>query len=272
MIFLEFEEPDDQDWKNWVKSCEEATEDLITSYANNEPDNITDLYKAQSAIYEKPPFNGKCAYCESKREENSPVYVEHYRPKGGVRDMDNNRIMVQNENKEELPHPGYYWLAYNWQNFLPTCWACNTWQEKLQIGKGQRFPVDGMHATEVGTEDQETPLLINPMYVDPDIHLNLDRVGVMHEVDGSSIGKITIELFGLNEREALPKARKEVYKSVRDKIKIIYLEGENNPDLDTELQELEAIKNGGGRFTMAVRKAIVDQLETFTRLSKRIEP
>ena len=56
-------------------------------------------------------FHGKCAYCESDYAGTQPVDIEHYRPKGEV---------------EGVPdHPGYWWLAAEWENLLPSCIDCN---------------------------------------------------------------------------------------------------------------------------------------------------
>jgi len=56
-------------------------------------------------------FHGKCAYCESFYAKTQPVDVEHYRPKGEV---------------EGAPdHRGYWWLAMNWENLVPSCIDCN---------------------------------------------------------------------------------------------------------------------------------------------------
>ncbi len=55
-------------------------------------------------------FHGKCAYCESFYAKTQPVDVEHYRPKGAV---------------EGTEHTGYWWLAMDWENLLPSCIDCN---------------------------------------------------------------------------------------------------------------------------------------------------
>ena len=56
-------------------------------------------------------FHGKCAYCESFYAKTQPVDVEHYRPKGKVDDADG--------------HRGYWWLAMDWENLVPSCIDCN---------------------------------------------------------------------------------------------------------------------------------------------------
>jgi hypothetical protein len=56
-------------------------------------------------------FHGKCAYCESFYAKTQPVDVEHYRPTGKVDDAGD--------------HRGYWWLAMNWENLVPSCIDCN---------------------------------------------------------------------------------------------------------------------------------------------------
>src|SRR6185369_2016739 len=81
-------------------------------------------------------FHGKCAYCESPYEATHPVDIEHYRPKGGyVKD-------------NKLTKPGYYWLAADWMNLLPSCIDCNRRRrqkfkdEPEQLaGKANLFPI-----------------------------------------------------------------------------------------------------------------------------------
>lgn len=88
----------------------------------------------------------KCCYCERKRELKRESDVEHYRPKAKV--------------TEDPSHPGYWWLAYDWTNYLYACKPCN------EAHKKNHFPllIDGIRAT--GPDDNlnsEKPALINPI-------------------------------------------------------------------------------------------------------------
>ncbi|MBW2119315.1 MAG: hypothetical protein JRH09_15525 [Deltaproteobacteria bacterium] len=65
--------------------------------------------------------NEKCCYCERKRELKRESDVEHYRPKAGVTGEEN--------------HMGYWWLAYEWNNYLYACKPCN------QGHKANHFPL-----------------------------------------------------------------------------------------------------------------------------------
>src|SRR5260370_13883115 len=58
----------------------------------------------------------KCCYCERKIRASGYGDVEHFRPKGAVR---------QDEHSAE-EKPGYYWLVYEWSNLLISCSVCNT--------------------------------------------------------------------------------------------------------------------------------------------------
>ncbi len=85
----------------------------------------------------------KCCYCERKRDLKRESDVEHFRPKAGV--------------TEEKAHPGYWWLAYEWTNYLFSCKACN------QEYKKNHFPLlpNGRRAfKEEDDLSDEKPVLI----------------------------------------------------------------------------------------------------------------
>lgn len=128
-------------------------------------------------------FHGKCAYCETYYASQAPVDIEHYRPKGGVED--------------DPDHWGYWWLAADWMNLLPSCIDCNRRRYQVlptpdtaslvelrasgkpiwQTGKENAFPVmPGTRAFGLGSDlDQEVlterPYLLDPCRDTPDDHL-----------------------------------------------------------------------------------------------------
>ena len=59
---------------------------------------------------------GKCCYCERKRDEKREPDVEHFRPKAKV--------------SEAPEHPGYWWRAYEWDNYFFACKQCNQGHKK----------------------------------------------------------------------------------------------------------------------------------------------
>jgi uncharacterized protein (TIGR02646 family) len=98
--------------------------------------------------------NGKCCYCERKRTRKREMDVEHYRPKARVTD--------------ELSHKGYWWLAYDWNNYLWSCKSCN---EGYKINQ---FPLLSGGIRAENEEDElelEKPCLINPRFEEPNKYL-----------------------------------------------------------------------------------------------------
>lgn len=156
-------------------------------------------------------FAGKCAYCESKVTATQPIDVEHYRPKGAV--------------AEDSKHPGYWWLALEWENLLPSCIDCNRRRKQYLIegqangapvlgaakqlaGKKDAFPIRGkVRACKPGDDlHLEDPLLIDPTRHNPEDHLqwNIDELNwpvVVPRVVGiqpSAHGEASINVYGLN--------------------------------------------------------------------------
>jgi uncharacterized protein (TIGR02646 family) len=159
---------------------------------------------------------GNCAYCESKIGAVGAREVEHYRPKGGIAGL--------------ADHPGYWWLAHQWENLLPTCRDCNkslrqhivtagmTEAEVLDLiakraaasfGKANQFEIRGKRAVGSGCNlALEDPLLIDPCRTDPSQHVTWDfsfELTLIEPVlaDGnySVYGAYTIKTCALNRAE-----------------------------------------------------------------------
>ncbi|HHW4126284.1 TPA: hypothetical protein ACUU9N_003212 [Yersinia enterocolitica] len=193
-------------------------------------------------------FHGKCAYCESKYISTQKMDVEHYRPKGKV--------------NESQGHPGYWWLALEWENLLPSCTDCNrrrgqksyTLQADGTIvfaddtenaGKECAFPVSGIYRAQGSQDDlnHEVPLLLNPCDHDPDDHLSwhinnlkvpiLLAKSVQNHPDERGVK--SIEIMGLN-RFGLVTVRAEVLQPVAVQVSSIY----ELIDITTSLPACEA--------------------------------
>lgn len=265
MIKINFKEPTDDNWINWKTQCEKEQQ------AHNEAVKAGKASKVKDRIYKgvtyniKPdvymnlhgPFHGKCAYCESLIKADQPGDIEHFRPKNAIQDKDGNYEKV-NVNGELTPHPGYYWLAYNFQNLLPSCRDCNKIPKKndpLSYGKGTQFPVRDFRARKQGEEEQEEALLINPVFKDPTKHLELDETGIFKAL--SVQGQTCIDIFGLNTREALVESRKRIYKSTKNDVDmlIIHLKNRSN-EVEERLDTLKDILKGKGAYSAAGLLAI----------------
>ena len=140
----------------------------------------------------------KCCYCESKYKATSWGTVEHFRPKGAV----------QQKRGGAREYPGYYWLAYRWENFLVTCAPCNT-------SKGAIFPLSNPEARARSHHDEldaGRPLLVDPASEEPRKHIRF-RGSAIEPM--SKEGVETIRVLGLN-RDPLEEDRREKLNSLKD--------------------------------------------------------
>lgn len=132
----------------------------------------------------------KCCYCESRVEHISYGEVEHFRPKAAWRQ----------ERRSRLTRPGYYWLAYSWENLLWSCKTCNGRH------KGTIFPLEDPGARDCAGRSiaGEAPLLVDPTRMDPRDHI---RFKLEEAIPRTERGDSTIEVLALN-RESLREERR----------------------------------------------------------------
>lgn len=264
MIKIDFQEPDTDEWREWQAQCE-AEQQL-----HNEAIQRGDESKVKKRIYKGKdyniksevymnidgPFHGKCAYCESYIASDQDGGIEHFRPKNAVSDEDFKPVKIERDG-ETIDHPGYYWLCYKYTNFLPTCILCNEkrWHGDKLIGKYTRFPVKGDYAIRPGEEDNEEPLLLNPVFVDPEEHLELQETGIFNAC--TEEGQMCIDIFGLNIREALVEGRRKAFKDTKAKFKTWWVALIFDLEEATELyQELMDVKKGKVPYSAGSRLAL----------------
>ncbi|MCP4661944.1 MAG: hypothetical protein GY856_41605, partial [bacterium] len=141
--------------------------------------------------------------------------VDHFRPKSAVSELEDDPATwgrekphltnVEGRRPRPLSDRGYWWLAYEWSNFLFACERCNTaWKRSL-------FPVAdrSRRALPPRPDTDEAPLLLDP-YGDahPADHFRFGDQGSVEPKDGSPMGFETIRTLGL-DRESLREFRKE---------------------------------------------------------------
>lgn len=134
----------------------------------------------------------KCCFCESHITDISYGDVEHFRPKGAYRQ----------KRKQKLQRPGYYWLAYEWDNLFLSCTLCN------QRYKKNLFPLlnpDKRAISHKGSIRKEKPALINPCTEDPSDSLTFRGEHILGLNDR---GEKTINILGL-DRVTLDENRRE---------------------------------------------------------------
>jgi hypothetical protein len=254
---VNFPEPDTPEWIAWRKDCKQAIKDLISLVRNNEPIEIdNNLYKRQKTVIFQA-FDDKCAFCESRLLHNQPGDVEHFRPKKTPTDKENNRVCRLNKkgkpikkNGEVDLHKGYYWLAYEWSNLLPSCTICN------RSYKRNRFPIAGVRAFKPGKEKDEKPLLLNPLIDNPGKHFKLDpEVGILAGLTPK--GEMCIEVLGLN-REELVEERIDAYFALESLIKTAHSESVNlsSATVKNALNKIVMSYKGSGEYSFATKHAL----------------
>jgi len=186
--------------------------------------------KTQSRVRDElnKDYYCKCAYCETYCKAE----IEHYRPKKGVTGL-------------AKTHDGYYWLAYEWSNLLPSCRYCNT-----EGGKGNHFTIKDESnriskpefdiankldiakclITKSPLKDEE-PYLLHPEIDNSKKHLGfkinnkkegIDIIEIDTKLNDKSKGSETIRITNLN-REYLRLSRlQECIIIFKEKINLIF--------------------------------------------------
>ena len=166
------------------------------------------IIKAKADIWRdlKPSLeklsNKKCWYCEAI-QERSDKHVDHFRPKNQV------------DEDACGDHPGYWWLAFDWNNFRYSCAFCNSPHRDAETGasegKGARFPLfDEMKRcyNESDSLADEQPALLDPTVPgEPDL-IWFDEDGMsrpLHSVDAAEWphrrATESIQIYHLNDED-----------------------------------------------------------------------
>ena len=193
-----------------------------------------------------------------------PVDIEHFRPKGQI-------IIEGKETK-----PGYYWLASNWENLLPSCIDCNRERfqvqadgKKIKTGKKDKFPIsdESTRAKKPGDEKNETPLLLNPCSDEPEKHLEFTSEGIVRpRQNGKAAAKATasIIVYGLQRRK-LVEARKERATLVLAQIERVK---ELIEDLNANINSIQTQKRL--EREMAILKGYVKPEQEYAGMSRQL--
>lgn len=169
------------------------------------------IWKEFKAYFSYAQF-GKCGFCESRVVNAYPGDVEHYRPKSAISMLrdDVDALGQQQEAlggiTDRLLNPvsstGYYWLAYDWSNYLLACSICNGL-------KGTIFPVknDPRIIPPLKGNAPENALLLNPFDEEPPAsHLKFQSNGYVQS--RTIYGRATIDTCGLYREELREERRK----------------------------------------------------------------
>jgi len=151
-----------------------------------------------------------CAFCQCKLPRNDRGDVEHFRPKKEV--------------TEAPGHLGYWWLAYDFNNYLLSCRTCN------QTCKRNHFKVEPgashFNFPDKNQMDQEKRMLLNPaedevesmMKLDfSDSHLPIKPSANISQRHKSKV-KETVDLFHMNMDPNLVENRRRAVRKAKDAI------------------------------------------------------
>lgn len=168
--------------------------------------------------------NSKCCYCEKKLW--SPyLHVEHFRPKGGVRQA------LDQKNDEP---PGYYWLAYRWENLLLSCHDCNSRFKRTFFPLANPAERARSHHDDL---TREHPLFVDPAGQDPRDHIRFDG----HTPKGlTRQGHVTVEGIGLRRAE-LTEARLKCLKDIRFRYAVLVRAAKYRDDAELQAMAKEAL-------------------------------
>lgn len=182
----------------WFAKAESWTVDAIRDGVKHRvSQSVYGDDKVRAALVEL--FRYKCAYCE-KSIRDYPWEIEHFRPKGRVEDCPD--------------HPGYYWLAYEWDNLYPSCDRCNrilsdppAWPNRARgtaAGKGCSFSLEDEDTRAMRPEDDikdEVTHLIDPCFDTPLWYLEYEADGNIKGINGNPFGEVTVETFNLRRHQ-----------------------------------------------------------------------
>lgn len=250
----------------WFEAANLATQDAISEQPNHDFKSITYAHQEVRRALEEL-FIGKCAYCESNFARFD-WEVEHFRPKGNV--------------AEREDHPGYYWLAYTWENLLPSCTRCNQhrkarplWGGEAGIsgGKLDQFPLLSertrvmRHGNRVSSEER---LLIDPCNDKPEAHLRYDILGDIFSNNGSRRGEASIRVFNLKEPR-LRLARKEFTDMVIGILRIIEaIPAPHSEEQNNRIRDLISKLTSPSAEYSAVAKYILKNPQEFSILDDSV--
>ena len=193
---------------------------------------------------------GKCCFCEQIIYEDGDV--EHFRPKQAYRQ----------EKGQPLQRPGYYWLAYEWDNLYLACTACN------QRHKENLFPLINPEDRATSHHDNikiEKPIFINPGKENPEKFIKFNGE-IAAGIDKEERGKNTIIALGLNRR-SLKEKRLDELQEIKILKQVLELAKQDldNLELQSLAQEaesrIEKSTSSKGEFSAAVKCSINNNFE-----------
>ena len=194
------------DQPGWLKKVADRTKAFRKKGTYSEKSSI---WSSVKPVYMKLQGDSKCAYCERKMESieygRGEQDVEHFRPKGNVREwalpayLSAKGIKAASAPKKK---GGYYLLPYHPFNYAAACKPCNS------VLKSDYFPIAGKYnlkGDDPSALTGEKPFLIYPI---GDFDESPEKLIQFHGVSPQAVAKsghkrnralVTIEFFKLDD-------------------------------------------------------------------------
>lgn len=181
--------------------------------------------------------HNKCCFSEAKFTGDYSD-VEHFRPKGRVDEYNGNGKL----------YPGYYWLAYNWENLFLSKTRPNTSQKR------NFFPLYNEANRNRNHYDTnvEAPMLIDPGAENPRDYIRFhedEPIGI--DVNGR--GKFNIDFFDLrhSEFEEGRRTKLGLLKALKDAVDLLLSAGfaVTEPVVENSLNKLRQAMNPEAEFS-----------------------
>lgn len=227
----------------WDQKAKRAAEAVAAEQPENRAAKVNSRSDVWGALKDtlRKASHSKCWYCESIdiRSDNA---VDHFRPKNAV---------------AECPgHEGYWWLAFNWDNYRFCCTYCNSHHAAgMGGGKATHFPLrDEAQRAKTPTDDVEAeePILLDPtVAADPGmLWFDEDGMSVPHPLCGGPgnypyyRADVSIKFYHLNHADVRDQ-RKALCNEIRTHVEQAdrYFKRYTNGDGTARIAFQDAIKN-----------------------------
>ncbi|MDO3657253.1 MULTISPECIES: hypothetical protein [Acinetobacter] len=185
----------------------------------------------------------KCWYCEAE-DIRSDMPIDHFRPKNKVED--------------DKQHDGYWWLAFDWENYRCACTFCNSRRvfDETEGGKACRFPLENPGERAFTHTDQiklnnERPYFLDPFNLDDEKLLWFDNDGLPIANPSATSEQQTkvnnsIEIFHLHESRIV-RARNLIRLEVERQVRKI----RNKDDVQAAKAKLRRMTNETEKLSRA---------------------
>ncbi len=208
----------------WLDRAAERTEGFVSDGEFSEKSSIWSEIKPVFIHLQKR----KCVFCEralpGERYGKGEHDLEHFRPKSSVKKWPTASIRRDRKldydfaTGDAAAPGGYYWLAYDLENYATACKSCNS------ALKSNFFPIAGPRGAATASVSElhasEEPFLIYPLgELDDDPEELISFVGIVAVPRSDDDNKrrrarVTIDFFELNNRDELWDERFAVIRSL----------------------------------------------------------